>query len=51
MHDLSRRADQKYNSGLFHFQKESGVSEEPDPDHPEAGRGRQSLQADSLEGL
>jgi hypothetical protein len=30
MHDLSRRADQKYNSGLFHFQKESGVSEEPD---------------------
>ena len=30
MHDLSRRADQKYNSGLFHFQKESGVSEDPD---------------------
>ncbi|MGC1619969.1 MAG: TaqI-like C-terminal specificity domain-containing protein [Candidatus Acidiferrum sp.] len=30
MHDLSRRADQKYNSGLFHFQKESGISEEPD---------------------
>src|SRR5712692_6707226 len=30
VHDLSRRADQKYNSGLFHFQKESGVSEEPD---------------------
>ena len=30
MHDLSRRANQKYNSGLFHFQKESGVSEEPD---------------------
>ena len=30
MHDLSRRADQKYNSGLFHFQKESAVSEEPD---------------------
>jgi len=30
MHELSRRADQKYNSGLFHFQKESGVSEEPD---------------------
>ncbi len=30
MHDLSRRADEKYNSGLFHFQKESGVSEEPD---------------------
>jgi type I restriction-modification system DNA methylase subunit len=30
MHDLSRRADQKYNSGLFHFQKEIGVSEEPD---------------------
>jgi len=30
MHELSRRADQKYNSGLFHFQKESGVSEDPD---------------------
>ncbi|MGC2832270.1 MAG: Eco57I restriction-modification methylase domain-containing protein, partial [Candidatus Acidiferrum sp.] len=30
MHDLSRRADEKYNSGLFHFQKESGVDEEPD---------------------
>ncbi len=30
MHDLSRRADQKYNSGLFHFQKEKSVSEDPD---------------------
>ena len=30
MHDLCRRADGKYNSGLFHFQKESGVSEDPD---------------------
>lgn len=30
MHDLCRRADEKYNSGLFHFQKESGVSEDPD---------------------
>ncbi len=30
MRELCRRADQKYNSGLFHFQKESGVSEEPD---------------------
>lgn len=28
--DLCRRADDKYNSGLFHFQKESGVSEDPD---------------------
>lgn len=28
--DICRRADQKYNSGLFHFQKESGVSEDPD---------------------
>ncbi len=27
---ICRRADQKYNSGLFHFQKESGVSEDPD---------------------
>lgn len=30
MRDLSRRADEKYNSGLFHFRNESGVSEEPD---------------------
>jgi hypothetical protein len=30
MRDLCHRADQKYNSGLFHFQKESGVSEDPD---------------------
>ena len=30
MRDLCRRADQKYNSGLFHFQKETGVSENPD---------------------
>jgi len=30
MHDLCRQADQKYNSGLFHFQKESGVTEDPD---------------------
>jgi hypothetical protein len=28
--DVCRKADQKYNSGLFHFQKESGVSEDPD---------------------
>jgi hypothetical protein len=28
--DLCRRADDKYNSGLFHFQKEPGVSEDPD---------------------
>jgi len=30
MRDLCRRADEKYNSGLFHFQKESDVSEDPD---------------------
>ena len=30
MHGLCRQADEKYNSGLFHFQKESGVSEDPD---------------------
>jgi hypothetical protein len=30
MRDLCRKADEKYNSGLFHFQKESGVSEDPD---------------------
>jgi len=28
--DMCRKADQKYNSGLFHFEKESGVSEDPD---------------------
>ncbi len=30
MKDLCRQADEKYNSGIFHFQKEPGVSEEPD---------------------
>jgi len=30
MHDLCRKADEKYNSGLFHFQKESGISDAPD---------------------
>ena len=28
--NLCRKADEKYNSGLFHFQKESGVSDLPD---------------------
>ncbi len=28
--ELCHRADQKYNSGLFHFQKANGVSENPD---------------------
>jgi hypothetical protein len=28
--DLCRRADEKYNAGLFHFERESGVSEAPD---------------------
>jgi hypothetical protein len=30
MRDLCRKADERYNSGLFHFQKEGDVSEEPD---------------------
>jgi SAM-dependent methyltransferase len=30
MADLCRKADDKYNSGLFHFQKEDGVTEDPD---------------------
>ena len=30
MSGLCRKADQKYNSGLFHFQKEPGVSDVPD---------------------
>jgi SAM-dependent methyltransferase len=28
--ELCRKADEKYNSGLFHFQKEPGVSDRPD---------------------
>lgn len=34
MGDLCRRADEKYNSGLFHFQKEPGVPEAPDKTTP-----------------
>jgi hypothetical protein len=30
MKGLCRKADEKYNSGLFHFQKEPGVSDAPD---------------------
>ena len=30
MSKLCRKADEKYNSGLFHFQKEPGVSDAPD---------------------
>ena len=30
MRELCRKADDKYNSGLFHFQKEAAVSEAPD---------------------
>ena len=30
MGELCRRADEKYNSGLFHFQKEQSTSEAPD---------------------
>ncbi len=30
MRELCRKADEKYNSGLFHFQKEPGVLEAPD---------------------
>jgi type I restriction-modification system DNA methylase subunit len=30
MRDLCRKADEKYNSGLFHFQKEAGIPEAPD---------------------
>lgn len=35
MRDICRRADEKYNSGLFHFQKERGVSERPDKTTPQ----------------
>lgn len=34
MRDLCRKADDKYNSGLFHFHKEAGVSEAPDQISP-----------------
>ena len=30
MRELCRKADEKYNSGLFHFQKESDAAEAPD---------------------
>jgi hypothetical protein len=30
MRDLCRKADEKYNSGLFHFEKETGIPEAPD---------------------
>ena len=30
MRDLCRKADDKYNSGLFHFQKEQDTDEDPD---------------------
>ena len=30
MRDLCRKADEKYNSGLFHFHKEEDTDEEPD---------------------
>jgi len=30
MRNLCKKADEKYNSGLFHFQKEPGVSDVPD---------------------
>jgi len=30
MSGLCRKADKKYNSGLFHFQRETGVSDAPD---------------------
>ena len=33
--ELCRKADDKYNSGLFHFQKEPGVSEAPDQITPQ----------------
>jgi hypothetical protein len=32
--DVCRRADEKYNSGLFHFDKEPGVSDAPDRTTP-----------------
>lgn len=34
MRDVCRRADEKYNSGLFHFQSEPDVSEPPDTTTP-----------------
>jgi len=30
MRDLCRKADDKYNSGLFHFHKEQDTDEDPD---------------------
>ncbi len=31
MRELCRKADQKYNSGLFHFQKETGIADASRP--------------------
>ena len=46
MRDLCRRADEKYNSGLFHFQKEERRIRRPRPHHAEADGRRQGFQAD-----
>ncbi len=35
MRGLCRKADEKYNSGLFHFQKETGIAEAPDKITPD----------------
>ena len=35
MREACRKADEKYNSGLFHFQKEAGVLESPDKVTPD----------------
>ena len=46
MRDLCRKADEKYNSGLFHFQKEADTDEEPDRITPKLDGRRQGFQAD-----
>ncbi len=37
MRDLCRKADEKYNSGLFHFEKETDIPEAPDKITPTLG--------------
>ena len=47
--DVCRTADDKYNSGLFHFEEEAGVESEPDKTDAAPCRGRQGPQADPAE--
>ena len=51
MSKLCKSADDKYNSGLFHFNKEEGTSESLDAITPKLPGGRQGVQAHPAEPL